>query len=258
MRSVAGGASPRPAADGPIEASAQAIADDPGGASARAIATGLVGVALIVVATCLVGWGAFQVARGPSECGDGVACPPGFVPGLLGLIAGFAVVAPLGMALAHRTVRRAIATGVTLVLLSAAAGVLVARFGTDPMTDATLATWIAAGLLIAPALPAALVALAPPGASEIASAGALDPGSFERLRKAASASATPDPSTPAASLDTLHAQLMRGLASGRIGRDDMDAAELRILELLELHAGGIIDDDALRTAIAALRRDTAT
>ncbi|MGE4425896.1 MAG: hypothetical protein AB7G37_05515 [Solirubrobacteraceae bacterium] len=220
-----------------------------GPVTTRTVVRGLVGIVFVVLAACLIGWGAFHLARGPSQCGDGSACPPGFVPALLGVFAATFVVAPLGLVLATPVVRRAIATGLTLMLGAAAAGVLVARFGTDPVTDGTLGTWITTGVFASLGAMTLLAALAPDVTP------AITRPTTDAPRPSTTGPRRPTSGASAPGVAALHAQLIHGLATGRMGQDDAtDAGPTgEVARLLDLHRHGVIDDEALQTGLAALR-----
>ncbi len=208
----------------------------------------VLGALLVVAAACLLSWAAFQVARGPSECGgDAGDCPPGFAPALLGGVAALLVLGPLGVALLAG--RRGLpGTGLALLLGAVAAGTYVARFEAAPVTDATVATWIVVGAFGVPALLALLAGLA---AAVVDRPPPAPPPRPEPGAGAARPSARPG--APA----ELHALLVHGLATGALGRAPQAGtgpSTEQVSQLLDLHRRGVLDDEQLREALTALRR----
>lgn len=221
----------------------------------------LIGAALVIAAACLLSWAAFNVARGPSECGGSgaPACPSGFVAALIGGFVAGLVLAPIGVGLVATRVRGTGGAALALLCGGVTAGVYVARFEAAPVTDATVPTWILTGgfgLVALLALLASLIRTLTPGSGPPAPAS----------RRAADRSpgvppaATPEPAATAATAgaEQLQALLSHGLVTGALGRDDAiggadPATRKRIAHLVELHQQGVIGDEDLREGLRALR-----
>lgn len=251
----------------------------------------LIGILLIALGVGLVCWAAFQILRGPGTCGgDGaVACPDGFLFAVLGGFASFFVVLPVGIALSPK-VSGLFASVTALVSGGLAATVYASRFVADPITEGTVGTWIAVGALGAVAVVALLAAVrvGPSGDERQQrlreSNGSATPAEVEqdaarRLREQgladedrgsgpvadATASSSPQATARTADgtrvdlgIDAIRRLLVHGLANGElatkveVGRITPDHKP-DVQRLLDLHARGVIDDDALRDALVALR-----
>ncbi|MEV4421644.1 hypothetical protein AB0L40_16925 [Patulibacter sp. NPDC049589] len=183
----------------------------------------LLGAVLVVAAAALIAQGAFHLSRAPSACGGdaGAACPDWFVFGLVGFFVGLLALAPLGIALLAPVVRRAAAGAVALCLGAAAAGVYVAGYVAEPVTDGRVGYGIAAGVTGALALLPAWVALRPHGA-----------GWEERRRRA---------------VETLE----RHRAEQHVGEAAGPAVD--VAHLIDLHRRSAIDDEDLVAGLRALR-----
>jgi hypothetical protein len=253
----------------------------------------LIGILLIALGVCLLCWAAFQILRGPGTCGgDGaVACPDGFLFAVLGGFASFFLVIPVGIALSPKVAGLPSAVGI-LISGGLAATVYSSRFVADPITEGTVGTWIVVGILgtitvllllsllasghrapDADAIRASLVGKVdvepPPNAangsksSAKSSAPPKSPAAESSKKPSASAHAnatarTADGTEVDLGMDTIRQLLLHGLANGelattvevgRIGPDHKPDVQ----RLLDLHKRGVIDDDALRDALAALR-----
>ncbi|MFA4927005.1 MAG: hypothetical protein WC558_00705 [Patulibacter sp.] len=241
------------------------------------------GLALITIGVCLLCWAVFNVLRGPGSCGgDAPACPDGFVSALLGGFAAFFVMLPIGIALSPKVV--GLAPAVTaLISGSLAATVYVSRFVADPLTESTVGTWIGVVILgVISLLGVFLTLVAGPAATAVASGSGRVAVAARAKAEAASASSTTSssgsPQRPGGTsgvsakrpggagsappadpgMTAIHDLLLHGLANGElatkveVGRIDPDhKADVR--RLLDLHQRGVIDDDALRDGLAALR-----
>lgn len=248
----------------------------------------LIGILLIALGVGLICWAAFQILRGPGTCGgDAPACPDGFLFAVLGGFASFFVVLPVGIALSPK-VSGLFAAVTALVSGGLAATVYVSRFVADPIAEGTVGTWIAVGVLGAVAVLALLAAIrVGPGSGQVqerlrAADGSLTPAEVEQdterwlreqgladedrgSRQDAGATASARANARVADgtevdlgMDTIRQLLVHGLANGElatnveVGRISPDHKP-DVQRLLDLHARGVIDDDALRDALAALR-----
>lgn len=248
------------------------------------------GVLLIALGVALICWAAFQILRGPGACGgDAPACPDGFLVAVLGGFASFFVVLPVGIALSPK-VSGLFAAVTALVSGGLAATVYASRFVADPIAEGTVGTWIAVGALGAVAVIALLAAIrVGPGSEHMqerlrAADGSLTPAEVEQdterwlreqglgdedrgSRPASGAKTSASVRATATSaggaeidlgMDAIRQLLVHGLANGElatnveVGRISPDHKP-DVQRLLDLHARGVIDDDALRDALAALR-----
>jgi hypothetical protein len=249
----------------------------------------LVGVLVLAAGCALLSRGAFFVARAPAECGGSAGpCPDGLIGALVGGILAFIVVVPVGAALAVRRVPAIPAAAGALGSGAIAAGVYAARFVADPVTDATVVTWIITVLFGGIAVLLGLGALLSTGAKATAARAAARSAVLDRASSAAPApprrpapsprpassdgpasppspgprdAATPRPDHPAATpppgLTAVHDLLAHGLGSGGLARDggapSAPGGRDRVVELLDLHRRGVLGDDELRIALRALR-----
>jgi hypothetical protein len=245
----------------------------------------LVGVLVLAAGCALLARGAFFVARAPAECGGAAgACPDGFVGALVGGILAFIFVVPVGAALAVRRVPAVPAAAAALGSGAVAAGVYTARFVADPVTDATVGTWILTVLFGGVAVLLGLGTLLSTGArataarterraahtaerraalerasaAVTASSSRPAPSASHEPRKTATAG-PPRPATPTPpGLTAVHDLLAHGLATGALARDGgapaTPAGRDRVVELLDLHRRGVLGDDELRVALRALRQ----
>jgi hypothetical protein len=248
----------------------------------------LVGVLVLAAGGALLSRGAFFVARAPAECGGAAgACPDGFVGALVGGILAFIFVVPVGAALAVRRMPAVPAAAAALGSGAVAAGVYTARFVADPVTDATVGTWILTVLFGGVAVLLGLGTLLSTGArataartaraehraahtaerraalerasaAVTASSSRLAPSASHEPRKTATAG-PPRPATPTPpGLTAVHDLLAHGLATGALARDGgapaTPAGRDRVVELLDLHRRGVLGDDELRVALRALRQ----
>lgn len=244
----------------------------------------LIGIVLIALGVCLLCWAAFQVLRGPGTCGGAgaVPCPDGFLFAVLGGFASFFLVIPVGIALSPK-VSGLFAAVTALISGGLAATVYASRFVADPIADGTVGTWIAVGVLGTIAVLALLAVFrAGPGAEEAqarlqamreaqepaavpkkpsgsSSSQASAAGSSTKTSASARATAkTADGIEVDLGMDAIRQLLLHGLANGdlatkvEVGRISPDHKP-NVQQLLDLHQRGVIDDDALRDALAALR-----
>lgn len=248
------------------------------------------GVLLIALGVALICWATFQILRGPGTCGgDAPACPDGFLVAVLGGFASFFVVLPIGIALSPK-VSGLFASVTALVSGGLAATVYASRFVADPIAEGTVGTWIAVGALGTVAVLALLAAIrVGPSRAELqerlrTADGSLTQAEVERdterwLREQGLADddqrsrpATGTRTTTSAratartadgvevdlGMDAIRQLLVHGLANGElatnveVGRISPDRKP-DVQRLLDLHARGVIDDDALRDGLAALR-----
>lgn len=234
----------------------------------------VIGMLVITLGVCLLCWAVFNVVRGPGTCGgDAPACPDGFIPALLGGFASFFLVIPVGIALSPKVVGFASAVG-ALITGGLTTTVYAARFVADPVTESTVGTWIAVSILGTLTLlfllglltagigdgDAARAKLAEKVENETSS-----PRTSGAKSSSTSSSATGSGSRPGSApkqadpnMDAIRQLLLHGLANGElatkaeVGRIASDHKP-DIQRLLDLHQRGVIDDDALRDALAALR-----
>lgn len=244
----------------------------------------LLGVLVLAAGCALLSRGAFFVARVPSECGGAAgACPDGLVEALVGGVVAFIFVVPVGAALAVRRMPAVPAAAAALGSGAIAAGVYAARFVADPVTDATVVTWILTGLFGGVAVLLALGTLLSSGrrataaratrtatrraalerASATANRSSPRPASLARPASPASrrpreAAADRPAASPPPGLTAVHDLLAHGLASGALASDGGAPAAPggrdRVIELLDLHRRGVLGDDELRVALRALRQ----
>lgn len=242
----------------------------------------LIGVLLIAFGVCLLCWATFQILRGPGTCGgDGaVACPDGFLFAVLGGFASFFLVIPVGIALSPK-VSGLFASITALISGGLTATVYASRFVADPITESTVGTWIAVSVLGTIALLALIaVVRVGPGAEEaqarLRAIREAQDAAANTTSTSSQASSAESPRKPSASaratassraadgrevdlgMDAVRQLLLHGLASGElateveVGRISPDHKP-DVQRLLDLHKRGVIDDDALRDALAALR-----
>ncbi|WP_022929120.1 hypothetical protein [Patulibacter americanus] len=217
----------------------------------------VVGVLVLAVGCALLSRGAFFVARAPAECGgDAGPCPDGLGGALVGGVLAFIFVVPAGAALAVRRVPLVPAAAAALASGAIAAGVYTARFVADPVTDATVVTWIITALFGGVAVLVGLGALLSAGGKATAARAAAGSAVRDRASAATAASSpraapsprpasppraasSPRPAPPAShgphdaaasrparpaaaappGLTAVHDLLAHGLASGALARD---------------------------------------
>lgn len=237
----------------------------------------LLGVLLIAAAASLLANAAFEVSRGPSECGgDAPSCPEGFIFGLLGGVVSVFVIAPIGIALLAGTLRNAVLIALTLAFGGLAAGCYVSGFAADPVSDSSVGQAIGTGVFGLLALLTLWPALrmADPQRSERLRAAVAEADQQKTATRAAKAAADAPRAYASGSiklgdapavkisgsptLGDLHALLGHGLANGGLATNGAQRTtdpddRARVAHLIDLHRRGTLDDEDLLNAMQALR-----
>jgi len=247
----------------------------------------LLGVAMLIAGGCLVSLFGFHVSRSPSECGGAAGpCPDGLVVGIAGFFATIFLLAPVGTALLVGTLHRAFAVAVALTFGGASAGLYVAGFVAEPVSDSTVGYAIGAAVTGLIALPAVWVVVRPPAGPEARARIARKVAELERRRAELQGDATGGEARPGGDADRargatgraggpgstgtvrsskdaaaseLHDLLVHGLAAGALGTDRAttpadDASRARVVHLIDLHRRGVLTDDEVAAALRAVRQ----